>query len=92
MNLAKHAEYMDRAFNAEAMPAPYAALRVVDAAKREASALMAQQYRSGVAEGWRQAHGMIARHGGALIAFGVCVGVTLAVIVGPMLAFMGAGA
>lgn len=92
MNAVKHAEYMDRAFNAEAMPAPYAALRVVDAAKREASVLMAQNYTAGVAEGWRQAHGWIARNTAVLIAFGVCVGVTLAVIVGPMLAFMGAGA
>lgn len=57
---AKHAEYMDRAFNAEArplLPPPYAALRVVDAGQREASALMAQQYKSGVAEGWRQSWG-----------------------------------
>jgi hypothetical protein len=101
MNTAKHAEYMDRAFNAGAMPAPYMVRREIDrmdtilaqqTGRLYTSEQMAQQHTCGVKEGWRQARGMIARHGAVLVAFGVCVGITLAVIVGPMLAFMGAGA
>ena len=93
MSAAKHIEYMDRAMNAGAMPSPYMAQREIDITANEAKAIVVQHYASGVAEGWRQARGWLARNTAALIAFGVCVGVTLAVVCAPMVGFMlGAGA
>jgi hypothetical protein len=88
MNAVKHIEYMDRAMNAGAMPAPYAIRKAVDAFGETVNAKLTQQYRAGVAEGWRQARGWQARNTGVLIAFGVCVGVTLAVVFGPMISFI----
>ena len=84
-----------------ALPSPYALRREVDrmdsilvqqTGRLYTSEQMAQQHTCGVKEGWRQARGWQARNTGVLIAFGVCVGVTLAVVFGPMVGFMlGAG-
>ena len=75
-----------------ALPSPYMVRRAVDMTANDANARMVQQYKSGVEEGWRQARGWLACKTGALIAFGVCVGVTLTIFVGPMVAFILGGA
>ena len=75
-----------------ALPSPYTLRREVDSFRETLNARMAQNYTAGVAEGWRQARWWLAGNTGVLIAFGVCVGVTLTIFVGPMVAFILGGA
>ena len=75
-----------------ALPSPYMVRRAVDVALNDAKIMAAWHYNAGVKEGWRQARWMMAGHGFVLIAFGVCVGVTLTIFVGPMVAFILGGA
>ena len=97
MNAVKHIEFLDRSGVHRAIPSPYMVQREVDrmaatiaqqAGRLYTSEQMAQQHTAGVTEGWRQARWWLAGNTGALIAFGVCVGVTLTIFVGPMVAFI----
>lgn len=79
-----------------ALPAPYMVRREFDRmgatlaqqSRRYTSEDMAQQHEAGRREGWCEAILWLARNTGALILFGVCVGVTLAVVCAPMLSFI----
>lgn len=75
------------------MPPPYLVRKEVDHVAgllrqlQESKVREAQNHTAGVAEGWRQSWGWRARNTAVLIAFGVCVGVTLAILAAPMLAW-----
>lgn len=93
MNLAKHTEYMDRAMQAGAMPAPYLVRKEVDRFGDLLQARLAdrerllQHYNAGKRDALREARWWMARNTAVLVAFGVCVGVTLAVVFAPAIAW-----
>lgn len=66
------------------MPSPYTIRREVDRLSATINDRLIQQREAGIAEGKRLSRAWLARNTGALIAFGVCVGVTLAVVLLPM--------
>lgn len=76
-----------------AMPSPYLLRREFDRYAdllrqvKESRASNAQHYAAGIAEGKRLSRAWLARNTGALIAFGVCVGVTLAVVLLPAMSW-----
>lgn len=71
-----------------AMPSPYTIRREVDRLSATINDRLIQSREAGIAEGKRLSRAWLARHGGALIAFGVCVGITLAVVLLPMIGFI----
>lgn len=76
------------------MPPPYLVRKEVDHVAgllrqlQESKEREAQNHTAGVAEGWRQSWGWRARNTAVLIAFGVCVGVVMTLVLLPMIGFI----